>query len=84
MDALRSLDFGKTRWKLQLDKAFDLWREVEVECSRMPGYRCVEVGSDDGASENKPEAEPQVGFEHRLNLEGMSKKWRLQYAHSRT
>ncbi|KAF1354381.1 hypothetical protein EJ07DRAFT_182431 [Lizonia empirigonia] len=65
LEALRDETAGTTRWKLQLAKAFELWKEVENECSRMPGYKYCEksaVVDREGSF-----VEPEVDFKHKLN-----------------
>lgn len=46
-EELRIEGVSKTRWGLQLDKAFGLWEEVKDECCRIPGYKYTEEAVDD-------------------------------------
>lgn len=39
LESLRTEDAEKPHWERQLDKAFEFWEQMELECSRMPGYR---------------------------------------------
>ncbi|KAF9692043.1 hypothetical protein EKO04_009912 [Ascochyta lentis] len=66
--ALRAEGAGKIRWELQLSKAFDLWSEVEIECSRMPGYKYSENGLSDVVDGDGPDVESDK-FDYRLNEE---------------
>ncbi|KZM20262.1 uncharacterized protein EKO05_0003653 [Ascochyta rabiei] len=66
LEALRTEGAGKTRWELQLVKAFDLWRDVEVECSRMPGYKYSKDDFSDVVDGEEPGVEPEQP-NYRLN-----------------
>lgn len=71
LETLRVEGAKKTRWELQLSKAFELWEEVAIECGRIPGYKyTVMKEADDSASEGTWDVEQDADFECRLN-EGM-------------
>lgn len=66
LEQLRAEGAAKTGWQLQLGKAFELWEEVESECSRIPGYRYTE-DDDYIVNGEKSEVEQDVDYECRLN-----------------
>ncbi|KAF2623048.1 hypothetical protein BU25DRAFT_462435 [Macroventuria anomochaeta] len=67
LETLRAEGAGKTRWEIQLAKAFELWKEVELECSRIPGYRYAEENHEDIANEDESVIEQDAELEDRLN-----------------
>ena len=70
LEALRDQGANKARWELQLAKAFELWKEVEIECSRIPGYLYAEEDDGDIASAETTDKERDAEIDCRLN-EGM-------------
>lgn len=65
LEALRDETAGTTPWKLQLAKAFELWKEVENECSRMPGYKYCEKSAI--VDREGSFVEPEVDVKDKLN-----------------
>ncbi|KAJ4316213.1 hypothetical protein N0V94_005561 [Neodidymelliopsis sp. IMI 364377] len=65
LEALQEEGARKARWSIQLEKAFELWQEVEIECSRVPGYRDVEV---DSGHDTEEAVKLQVNREHDPDL----------------